>query len=94
MKIISLSKKIGEKLGCRNNAAQFRDEIIKLNQPVQLDFSGVKVISYSFAIEFFGQLARHYGPEVFHTRVILKNLKPDGHAIVKTIISDIEKRAA
>ena len=88
MRIVSLSKKVGEQLGQRSCAADLRAEIVALEHPIQLDFSGVKLISYSFAVEFFGKLVDLYGDEVFHDRVILKNLRPEGQALVQTVLKN------
>ena len=91
MKIISLSKKIGENLGHRSNAAEFREEILRLNEPVQLDFSGVKIVSYSFADEFFGRLANEFGKDVFRTRIIVKNLRPESQSVMRAAIENRTK---
>jgi hypothetical protein len=86
MKIISLPKKIGEQLGHRNEAAELREEILRLEHPVQLDFSGVKVISYSFAEEFFGHLTKTFGPDIFDKKISLKNLRPEHRSIIQAAV--------
>jgi hypothetical protein len=83
MKIISVSRRVGDTLGPRAIAAELRDEIISLNQSVQLDFSGVKIISYSFADEFFGKVTEQFGPDVFKTRIILRNVRLDNQPVIQ-----------
>jgi len=85
-RIISLPKKIGEQLGRRADAATLREEVLRFEQPIQLDFSGVKVISFSFAEEFFGQLARQCGPDIFNSRIVLKNIRPDHLSLVQAAV--------
>jgi hypothetical protein len=86
-KIISLPKRIGEQLGRRSEAADLREEILRLEYPVQLDFSGVKVISFSFADEFFGQLTKQFGPDIFKSKIVLKNIRPEHLSLVNAAVS-------
>ncbi len=91
MKIISLSKKFGATVGHRTDAAELREEVLVGDQPVQLDFSGVKVISYSFAEEFFGKLVENHGPEILGTRIILKNIRPESQSMMTAVIQKHEE---
>ncbi|OFZ82721.1 MAG: hypothetical protein A2583_05090 [Bdellovibrionales bacterium RIFOXYD1_FULL_53_11] len=86
MKIISLSKKFGSTLGQRSRAAELREEVMNLDHPLQLDFSGVKIISYTFAEEFFGKLACQFGESIFKQRILVKNVRPESQSVIHAAI--------
>lgn len=91
MKIISLSRKIGASLARRSHASEIRSEVLRFEKPVQLDFSGVTLISYSFAEEFFGRLAEEFGPDIFKTRILIKNVRPENQAVINAAINKRSK---
>ncbi len=86
MKIVLLSKRIGTTLTGRDSALKLKNEMLALDHPVQLDFSGVKTMSYPFAETFFGRLANDHGPEIFASRIRIKNMQPRCRAMVDLIL--------
>jgi hypothetical protein len=85
---------IGTDVSSRTKAAQLRDDVVRAandRQPVQLNFSGVRTISESFADELFGVLVADRGDEWFREHVKVKNV---GAFPRKTILEAIAARKA
>ncbi len=88
MKTIFLSKKIGPNLSTRRAAASLREELVSSSEPVVIDFSGVELISHSFADELFGKLAEKFGLSVFRDRFHLAKLNDNDRMMLRTVVSD------
>ncbi|MGK5086159.1 STAS-like domain-containing protein [Bdellovibrionota bacterium FG-2] len=86
MRIISLSKRIGQRLMSRHIAAELRNELVQNNEPVQLDFSGIKWLSHTFADELIGTLHRNYGEEIFNSRFRLRNVSLEIRGVISASI--------
>lgn len=73
--------------GTRESGERIRNEVINLqksaNRILELDFSGISVISSSFADELIGKLALHYGFYGFNQVIRLTNMNPTIQAIVQ-----------
>ncbi len=82
MRIISLSKKIGQRLMSRHIAAELRNELVQINEPVQLDFSGIKWLSHTFADELLGILHQELGAEVFNSRIRMRNVSLEIRGVI------------
>ncbi|WP_394430449.1 STAS-like domain-containing protein [Streptomyces sp. SGAir0957] len=80
-----------EGLGTRRSAEQIRNKLVNLltlgAQRLTLDFSGVNVVSSSFADEVLGKLALEMGIVSFMGRFSLKGMTPTVSAIVNRAIS-------
>lgn len=50
------------------------ENLLREGQAVTLDFSGVGVVSSSFADEVFGRLFVEMGPRAFMTRIAMRNV--------------------
>ncbi len=67
---------IGSSLGTRDLAARIRASIIdeiEINEKVYLDFSGVEVVTNSFADECFRKLRETLNDKEFRTKVTFLN---------------------
>ncbi|MDD4729269.1 MAG: STAS-like domain-containing protein [Dysgonamonadaceae bacterium] len=77
--------------GTRQSGERIRNEIINLNNEsgkiIEIDFSGVAVISSSFADELIGKLVVRYGFFNFNQIFRLKNMNEIVQAIVHRSVS-------
>ena len=77
-------------LGTRKLGEAIRKDIekhIQENQELIFDFSGIDVISSSFADECFGKLVNKYGLELIKNKTHFKNV----NKFIKIVILDILK---
>lgn len=88
MKTIFLSKSIGPNLSTRKTAAIVRQELAASSEPVIVDFSGVQLMSHSFADELFGKLAEQFGLDVFRERFRLVNLTEQDRMMLRAVVTD------
>ena len=95
MIMISLSEKVGRNLASRKRAAEFRAWLISQTESVQLDLSGVELLSHSFADELFGKIAEEFGSEFFKNRVVLMGMKDHDRELIRSVvINRMETRKA
>jgi len=80
-----IDKKTG--FGTRSSGERLRKELINLvlesGRPTDIDFSGVGVVSSSFADEFIGKLFTYFGPVKFNQFVRMTNMND----AIETIIN-------
>lgn len=58
-----------------------------LEQPMVLDFDGIRMASSSFLDELLGRLVEAHGPEVLGARIQLKNVEPLIQRLAENVIS-------
>jgi len=93
--MISLSEKIGRNLASRKRAAEFRAWLILQPVPLQLDLSGVELLSHSFADELFGKIAEEFGSDFFRSKVMLVGMKNGDRDLIRSVVIDrMENRKA
>lgn len=88
--IIQLNS-IGSALDTRIEAAFFRRRILSALQQeklVTLDFTGVKIVSPSFADECFGKLVFDVDPSSIRSSVSFDNASPLMESIFKTSLKE------
>jgi anti-sigma regulatory factor (Ser/Thr protein kinase) len=90
--IVFVVKRDSASLGSREAGAGFRTKIENLmgmrpQDPVVLDFSGVTIMSSSFADEVVGKLFRAMGPLAFMARVRLQGLTPTVRGLLDRAIT-------
>lgn len=77
--------------GTRASGARIRNEIVNLQttttRPVILDFSGVSIVSSSFADELIGKLIVHYGFVAFTQTIHLRNMNQAIQSIVQRSVT-------
>lgn len=74
----------------RENGAQLRDAIEKHwsdEEPLVVDFSGLRIASVSFFDESFGLLAAKHPVEVLTKKVKVENIDPQGRSLLNSIAS-------
>ena len=88
--MISLAKQYGPNLGGRGIGARVRADIqgFLTNEAVTIDFSGVQLLSHSFADEVFGKLAEQHGVAIFKSRVLVRNISDFDKAILSSVVRD------
>ena len=73
-------------LGTRESGRQIRNKVRNLTQVederVAIDFSGVEMVSSSFADEFVAKLAAEVGRDAFYRRYVLRGMNSSVKAIV------------
>lgn len=82
----------GTDVSSRTRASELRSSIEGIasqGNAVELDFSGVRTISPSFADELFGLLVERHGEEWFRTHVHVANLSS---FVRKTILEAVANR--
>jgi hypothetical protein len=84
MRIISVSSKVGQQRGARAQALALCADLVDQDNPVQLDFTGVHVISYTFAKELSAHLRSIYGEDRVRAQVVFRNLKPGVRRMIET----------
>ncbi len=76
-------------LGTRHLGARIREKAESIlsarEATLVLDWSGVNVVTQSFADELVGKLASHLGREAFLSRVCFLNLDPSVRSVVRYV---------
>ena len=62
------------------------DNLLRERRTIVLDFSGVGVISSSFADEVFGRLFVEMGPRAFMTRIEMRHVDPTVEGLIDRAI--------
>src|SRR5687768_15072679 len=92
IRALSLSRSFGTDLSSRTRAARLRASIVQHardGEVVEIDFSGVRTISDSFADELFAVLVVEQGDKWFRKHVRLVNVPDD---IRDTILDTVAER--
>lgn len=92
---INIAKDYGTDLSSRFRAGNLREQILQrtenLETDVEIDFSGVRIVSESFADELFAILVLEKGEAWFRQRIHVVNLPPH---IRQTILATVANRLA
>lgn len=84
-------KDLEDAVGSRGRGAEVRtrleNHVLAANSYVVLDFSGIGVISSSFADEVLGKLALSMGLAEFKRRAFVDNASTTNQALIETVIS-------
>jgi hypothetical protein len=78
-------------VGTRKSGEKIRNELINVykqsSKPITLDFSGINIISSSFADELIGKLVTEFGFYGFNNIIKLKNMGPSVQSIVQRSVA-------
>ncbi len=85
--MFNVAREAGD-VGTRDAGRRLRNKVLSLaedrpQQRVVLDFSGVEMLSSSFADEFVAKLAARYGRQRFAEHFELREMKPSVGTIVQ-----------
>jgi anti-sigma regulatory factor (Ser/Thr protein kinase)/anti-anti-sigma regulatory factor len=85
---VFLVKREAMDLGTRDAGRRLRNKVVNLSQAERegilvLDFSGVEMVSSSFADEFVAKLARSVGPDVWRAQFELRNVAPAVNTVIQ-----------
>ncbi len=87
--VIHVHERFGALLIVQADATALATEILSSAQPTFLDFSGVRQMSYPFAGELFGMLAKELGSKRVKRRVRLRGLLPTLRVIADTVLEEL-----
>lgn len=80
-----LERELGSRSGGRR-ARQIIENLLREDHEVVLDFSGISVISSSFADEVLGRLFVQMGPRAFMSRIQIRNANPTIEGLIDRAI--------
>jgi len=91
MRVINIAEQSGRYVSSRDAARRIRESIVG---PVCIDFTGVEVVSNSFAHELLGVLVGQHGEEWFASNVEVTGLSDCNREMVLRAISlELESRS-
>lgn len=92
---IRIVDRLGSSLSSLDHAASLREELLaaktSLRNAVELDFSGVRRMSYPFALELFGRLTTQLGYRAFRRRVRITHMSPSNRIVLAVALEGIRR---